>query len=194
MRPFQAWGGFSTAAHVPPDVSDERPDEEAPPGLRKSRGWALGAFLATLTSLWLPWWGAEYEESTGYGYTFAAKPFGLGNAAEGTEMVAIWVTTVLVLIAAGWLFVRIAGKSWLYEADAWQRDLLIVAGVLVAAMVATGFWPTDLPFWGGRSYENLTEGATAEATFAPALGWWTAALAVLLLGVAYMQGRSRDSP
>lgn len=172
-----------------PGDGQERPEELVPTPLRRSRAVAIAAFLLLLTSLWLPWWHAEYQESTGFGYDFFARPFGLGNADDGVNLSAIWVTSALASTVAGWLFVRLAGRSHAYEPRAWRRDLCLQAALVAAALGTTWFWPADLPFWGGRSYSGLADGATAIASFQPAAGWWMALFASILLGVAWWISR-----
>ena len=170
-------------------MPDELPAESAPAGLRAANGWAWAAFLSLLTAMWLPWWVATYEESTGYGYTFEQRLWSIGNAADGVHVGRTWITTGLVVLAAGWLFVRIAGRSWLYEPGDWQRDLRRMAVLVGGALVSAWTWPRDLPFWGGRDYSGLADGATAHATFLPGLGWWAALFALACLGAALWKGR-----
>lgn len=182
----------ASVAPLVPGSGKEWPEESVPAPLRRSRAVAIAAFLLLLTALWLPWWHASYEESTGFGYDFYARPFGLGNADDGTHAAAIWVTSVVASGAAMWLFVRIAGRSHAYEPRLWRRDLCIQSGMVALAVASAWFWPTDLPFWGGRSYSGLAEGATATATFYPAAGWWFALAASALLGVAWWVSRDRS--
>lgn len=182
---------------VPPPLHpamahDERPDEDAPDALRRSRAWAVAALLLLLTAAWLPWWtitisDGQFESGTSQGL------WGQGDTGGEASMAWVWVTSGLVALVAAWSFVRIAGRSWLYEPDVWRRDLAIQTVLVVLALASSWLWPERVPFWGGRTYTNAT-GVAAEASFSAGLGWVLALLAAVAFGIAWQQARSAGSP
>ena len=166
---------------------DERPTEEASDGLRQSRGWASGAWLLLATSLWLAWWRITFHDPLG-NRTDRIDQSPWNHDGVYVVAAATWVTIGLVVAALALLFVRIAGRSWLYEPAAWRRDVALAAGCGGAALASAWWWPAGDPvaprFWGGVTFElNGTAGDFAVQA-GPGLGWWTAALAVACLGIA----------
>lgn len=161
--------------------------EEAPDGLRRARWWAIAAFLLLVTGAWLPWWsitiaGAGFESVT------TQRLWGIGDTGGEASAAWVWVTSSLVAASALWIFVRVAGRSWLYEPASWSRDLRLQAATLVLALASAWLWPHRVPFWGDRHYGNTTVGL-ADAAFRPGLGWTVVLLAAVLLIVAWAVGR-----
>lgn len=170
-----------------PTGNDDRPLEGAPDHLRRSRSLAVAAFLLLLTSVWLPWWLVRYE---GQGVRYDQAAVGLFSPQAPLSTQVPYLTAALVIAVAAWVFVRVAGRSIIYEPPAWSRDLWIQSGVLGAALVSCLFWPDQVPaFWGGRTYElaNAT-GAFSELAM-PALGFWCAFLAFVLLLISSWMAR-----
>lgn len=152
-----------------------------------ARRLGLAAFLLAITSLFLPWWGVTHETDVWTGAESVA-PF--RPEPPLTTPWGPWATGLLVVVAALLLFLRLAGRSDHYEPAVWRRDLRVCAGLVLAACASALLWPADVPsFWGGRTYQvdNVTTVVTEVA--APGLGWWVAAVAGILLLVAWRVAR-----
>ena len=111
----------------------ERASEEATPGLRRARGWAVVALLLWITALLSDWWQVRFQDTVGNTYDQrAAGPF------QPDEVIVQawgpWLAGFLVAAACLVLFVRVAGRSWLYEPPAWQRDLVVALAWLPARL------------------------------------------------------------
>lgn len=162
--------------------------EQPPPP--QGRSWAVAAFLALLSALWLPWYivrnvgpnGEVYEELT-------AGAFRPGAVAEP---VLVHVASALVAAAAVLLFVRVAGQSWKHEPAAWRRDLANGSALAAAAAVLVAFWPDAFPsFWGTLHY--TTDGGDPVVVTTPGLGWFLVVAGALLAAVAaWSAHRARD--
>lgn len=165
--------------------------EDAPDGLRRSRWWAIAAFLLLLTSVWLPWWLVRYESQ---GVRYDASAAGLfAPVVPVSNEAGPFATGILVVAILLWLFVRVAGRSWLYEAPAWRRDMAIISGATVLALGSAFAWPDEVPaFWRSHEYAlaNATGTFTEEAL--PGLGWWSALVAAVCLAVAWWSSRPTD--
>lgn len=187
--------GRKGSPRAPPSPRVDEPSElEVPVALRRSKTAAWAAFLAAVTSLLMPWWlirgvqaGTVFDEvqigvfSPDAAYSHAWLPYATGG---------------LVLLAAGWMFVRIAGRSHLYEPDVWRRDLWIQAGIIAAALLSTQFWPqgeVGAFFETARFADNGTFTGTEqfERVAMAGLGFWSAALSLLCLLAAGLLARRR---
>ncbi|MGB1585512.1 MAG: hypothetical protein ACPHID_00510 [Thermoplasmatota archaeon] len=173
-------------------MNDERPTEDAPLGLRRARGWVGAGFIFIVTSIWLDWWQVRYGDDAGNVYDkTGVGPFRFDDIVAHDW--GPWLAGFLVAGAAAILFVRLAGRSWLYEPPAWQRDLLIAAALVVVALISTGWWHTSDPLWDGFwGTTRFTPNGTAlvgEVATRPGLGWWTAWLGVFCLLGGWRSGR-----
>lgn len=170
---------------------DDRPVEDAPDHLRRSRDLAVAAMLAVLTAAWLPWWVLEQASGGTTSSRFAVNLFA---RSEVTTFMPI-VTGIIVVLAALLLFVRIAGRSIIYEPDTWRRDLVVVGGAWGLALLSVIVWPLrEFGFWGGRRLGNETVQVVVEQTWMPGLGFWLGIIALVLVAVAAWFARSGDSP
>lgn len=169
---------------APPSAGVSPPDPAA-------RRLAAVAFLAAITALLLPWWSVTH--TTG-GLLAREEVAAFRPEPPLTTTWGPWLSGILVGVAALLLFVRIAGRSDLYEPRVWRRDLLAGAFLLGAAAVSALTWPADVPaFWGGRTLHNatITDGANTTVEVAlPGLGWWLVLLAALLLALAWRLART----
>ncbi len=143
------------------------------------------AFFLLLTSVWLPWWLVRYE-SQGVRYDQVAVGLFSPEAPASTQVP--YLTAALVLAIVAWVFVRVAGRSIVYEPAVWRRDLWLQCGVLAAALVSCLFWPDEVhAFWGGRTYGLVNATGSFSEVALPGLGFWCATLALgLLLAAAWM--------
>lgn len=178
-------------------MSDERPSEDAPPELRQARGWAICAFLAWLTAFWLDWWQVRYQDAAGNAYDQSGVgPFRFDDVIASDW--GPWLAGGLLSLACLVLFVRIAGRSWLYEPASWNRDLLLASVLVAVAAVSAAFWHTSDPLWDGFwQTTRLNTNGTAlvgEVVTRPALGWWLAWVGVVCCTVGWIRGRRADLP
>ena len=69
------------------------------------------------------------------------------------------------------------------ERKAWHRRMYEAGYVGM-------LWPKEIPFWGGRTYQ-LVNGTGEQLTVLanPGLGWWVAAIAGLLLALAWWSSK-----
>ncbi len=165
-----------------PRGDDDRPVEEASDDLRRSRTISVVAVLMLITSAWLPWWLVRYA-SEGVRYEQVAVMLFSPQPPASTSIP--YLTGVLVVLVAVWVFVRVAGRSIVYEPASWTRDLWIQCGLLGAALVSCLFWPDQIPsFWGGRTYGLVNATGSFTETAMPGLGFWCAVVAFILLCVS----------
>jgi hypothetical protein len=158
------------------------------PGLRRSGMAGGAAFFLLATSLFLAWW--VVSNRSGAADTPLAAVYPLGDAQDIVHPWAQWLTVTLLVLPTLWLFVRVASRARVHEPAPWHRDLGLQAVLVLLALASGLLWPTELPFWGGRTY--LLDNATGEQLTVvanPGLGWWVAAVACLLLGLAWLLSR-----
>ncbi len=150
------------------------------------------AFLLIVTAMLLPWW-AITNETSGTN-TLLGRVFLFGSNQDLVHPLAKGATAVLLAAAAILLFLRVAAAEWRHDAHRWRRDLRLGSLLVFIALASCVFWPLELPFWGGRTYA-LVNGTVVDLTIVaqPGLGWWTAGIALGLLGWASWIARSRDS-
>ncbi len=166
---------------------DDRPVEQAPDHLRRSRTTSAIALVLLLTSAWLPWWLVRYESQ---GVRYEQVAVGLFSPQAPVSTNVPYLTALLVLGVAMWVFIRVAGRSIVYEPEAWSRDLWIQTGLVAAALVSCLFWPDQVPaFWGGRTYALVNASGSFSETALPGLGFWCAVVGFLLLFAAAWMGR-----
>ncbi len=171
---------------------DDRPIEDAPPELRQSRDLAIAGLLALITAAWLPWWQLTFRTG-GVGTISGRIPVKLFGPVDDVTTIMPHVTGGLLVVVAAWIFVRIAGRSILYEPDTWRRDTVLQAALAVIAVASVGAWPAaEFGFWGGRSLGNETVQVIVEQTYGPVVGFWLAALGAMLMMAAAW--RSKRSP
>lgn len=151
-----------------------------------ARGLAVAAFLALLSSLWLPWYLVHNVAPDGT--VFETLDAGLFRPAAVAEPLLVHAAGVLVVAAALLLFVRVAGQSWRHEPHLWRRDLRNATALVAGALVLAVFWPDAYPsFWGTLHY--TTDAGDATVRTLPGLGWWLGVLALVLSGGATLADR-----
>jgi hypothetical protein len=164
------------------------------PALRLRRAGAAGgaAFLLLATSLLLPWWVVSNRAPGSATVLAAVYPLGSGQG-----IVHPWAqvsTGAVVGAPIVLLFVRVASRAWAHEPAAWRRDIAIAALLVLAALASGMLWPTEIPFWGVRTYvlDNGT-GAQLDIIGNPGLGWWLAAVACSVLAAAWWASRPQET-
>lgn len=162
--------------------------------MRQSRAWALVAWLLAATSLWLPWWRIRFRDLAG-NVIDEAHLRHFQDGAPFAETGAIVLTGILVGIALLVLFIRLAARSWLHEPGQWLRDLVVVTSLLIAALLSTWGWPAGESvapsFWGGVEFTHNQTGDSFSVQATPGLGWWTAAVAVVCMGMSMWRAAIR---
>lgn len=172
---------------------DDRPVEDAPTPFRRSRNLAVAALLLFVTAAWLPWWTLTFRTG-GVGTVSGRVPVKLFGPVPDVTTIMPHATGILLVLLAGWVFVRIAGRSIVYEPETWRRDVFLQAGAAVLVLASVGAWPTrEFGFWGGRDLGNETVQVIVQQTWMPALGFWVATIATSLLVAAAWVIRSSGS-
>ncbi len=158
----------------------------------RARHFAEAAFVAILLSLPFAWWVVTHgAEDMGIIHTKHAV-----NLFENAEPIAKWpqtaVTGALVVGAAILLFFRLAAGSLRFEPSAWRRDIWIAAALLGAALASAWTWPdVILQFWGTHEYGPIAgaSGPINVETARPGVGWWLAALGLVLVVASEWESR-----
>jgi hypothetical protein len=154
-----------------------------------ARGFAFAAWLLVLMSMWMPWWQARYSDANHIVYDRIGASLWQPTA-ELSNTWGPWVTGVLVVWLALWLFVRIAARSYHYEPKIWHRDLWLTALLAGIALATTALWPDGVNFermWSTTIYGNPVPGNEwFEERTQAGVGWWTMGAAFLCLVVAYL--------
>lgn len=163
---------------------------------------ALLAVGLALVSFAVPWWATRLA---GPGYDVPGDQVMVWRpVADLVHAWAVWTSLGLALAAVALMGLRIAGRSWWHEPNAWRRDFVGAGILLLGSAALVAFWPMPIqdstgavrsvPFWGSLELDAATGDRLRTM---PVLGWWldlAAAAAAFVAGRALSRADSSGSP